>query len=295
LNYQHFLDTVTRNIRKSVIEEAATHRTFALERHALTLQQPLLQDYQRVSESLMRDEIRLAHRSTAVRLSGRAAAGIGLALAYALLALLLYAHVIDLSLAGTAVLAMRTASSAVTNAIRDVNSLYENSYSIDFFTKLLAESAQRRPHHRHDVIAAPPAPETISLDQVSFTYPGQTDPAITDVSLTIRRGQTIALVGENGSGKTTLAKLIVGLYPPTIGEVTWDGVGLRNAHEHSIHSQIGVISQEPATWPMTAARNILIGRYHQGHRDDEAWTNATSYPGHAQIGKPCRPASTPAT
>jgi ATP-binding cassette subfamily B protein len=77
LNYRHFLDTVGRNIRKSIVEEVATWRSFALERHALTLQEPLLSEYRRITGSLMRKETRLAHRSNMVRLIGRAAAGAG--------------------------------------------------------------------------------------------------------------------------------------------------------------------------------------------------------------------------
>lgn len=144
LNYQHFLDTVTRNVRKSVIAEAATYRELALERHALCLQDRLLGEYRRIAASLTRDESRLAHRSNRVRIIGRAAAGIGTGIAYTVLGILLYLGQLDLALAGTAVLVMRTATSALSNAMHEINYLYEDSFHIDFYTQLLSEAADRQ-------------------------------------------------------------------------------------------------------------------------------------------------------
>jgi ATP-binding cassette, subfamily B, bacterial len=65
--------------------------------------------------------------------------------------------------------------------------------------------------------------EGIALDQVSFTYPGQDTPALSDISLTLRAGTTVAVVGENGAGKTTLIKLLTGMYRPGSGQITVDG------------------------------------------------------------------------
>ena len=62
------------------------------------------------------------------------------------------------------------------------------------------------------------------MEDVSFTYPSATTPAVTDVSMEIGAGEIVALVGENGSGKTTLAKLLCRLYLPHGGRVLWDGV-----------------------------------------------------------------------
>jgi ATP-binding cassette, subfamily B, bacterial len=75
----------------------------------------------------------------------------------------------------------------------------------------------------------------------------------------IRRGETIALVGENGSGKSTLAKLITGLYEPTSGSVYWDETDLATVDEHSIHQQIAIIAQDPTRWPTTAVNSVLLG------------------------------------
>jgi len=78
--------------------------------------------------------------------------------------------------------------------------------------------------------AEQPVPGTltrgIELEQVSFTYPGHDVPALSDVSLTLTAGTTIAVVGENGAGKSTLIKLLTGMYRPTSGQITVDGQDL---------------------------------------------------------------------
>jgi ATP-binding cassette subfamily B protein len=281
LNYRHFLDTVGRNIRKSVVEEVATWRSMALERHALTLQEPLLGEYRRISRSLMREEVRLAHRSNLVRTTGRAAAGFGTAVAYLVLGWLLYSGAMQLALAGTAVLAMRTASTALSNTMRAVNSLYEDSFYIGFYHQLLVESGNRQPPPA--ALPAPADPAEIRLEGVTFTYPGQKRPALRDISLTIRRGEVVALVGENGSGKTTLGKLLTGLYPPDEGVVRWDDVDLAHADPASVHENIAVIAQEPAEWPMTAANNVTVGRLGRADPGGRAWREAVDYSGAAEV------------
>ncbi len=281
LNYRHFIDTVGRNIRKSVVEEVATWRSMALERHALTLQEPLLGEYRRISRSLTREEVRLAHRSNLVRTTGRAAAGFGTALAYLVLGWLLYSGGMELALAGTAVLAMRTASTALSDTMRAVNSLYEDSFYIGFYNQLLVESVKRQPPPT--ALSAPADPAEIRLENVTFTYPGRETPALRDISLTIRRGEVVALVGENGSGKTTLGKLLTGLYPPNEGVVRWDDVDLAHADPASVHANIAVIAQEPAEWPMTAANNITVGRLGRADPDSRAWREAVDYSGADEV------------
>ena len=86
---------------------------------------------------------------------------------------------------------------------------------------LLRASLDDEPEADHLVI--PPPFERLVVDDVSFTYPGSSRPALRGVSLTVERGCVVALVGENGSGKTTLARLATGLYTPTGGRLLWNG------------------------------------------------------------------------
>lgn len=281
LNYQHFIATLTRHFRHDAIEEAATRRELALERHALCLQDRLLSEFRAVVNSLMRCDIRLAHRSNMVRLAGRAAAGIGSGLAYVVLGTLLYVGQLELALAGTAVLAMRAAGSALGEAMRAVTYLYEDSFRLGYYTQLLEQAAERQ--GRRDGVTAPDDPAEIRLTDVSFTYPGQPEPALADINLTLRRGEVVALVGENGSGKSTLGKLITGLYPPTTGTVHWDNVDLAATDLRTVHDQIAIIAQNPAEWPMTARHNVIVGRLNRHDPDRAGWTHAINASGADEV------------
>ena len=103
---------------------------------------------------------------------------------------------------------------------------------------------------------------------MSFRYPGGEKQALKDVTLTLRRGQTVALVGENGSGKSTLAKILAGLYRPESGTVSWDGVTLDDYGPESVREGVAVVMQEPTRWPLRAKDNIMIGRYDREAGDD---------------------------
>ncbi|WP_233223448.1 ABC transporter ATP-binding protein [Amycolatopsis sp. CA-128772] len=281
LNRRHFLDNVTREMRKSVVGTAATSRDFALERHALTLQDRLQSEYDRIADGLMYDEIRLARRSTGIRLAGRAIAGVGTGAAYGVLLLLLWTAAMPLAVAGTALLAMRTAATALTNSLREINQLHEGAFHLEMYRELVDEAVRRRQPRR--ALKAPEDPRIIRLTNVSFTYPGQDRPALHELDLTIRRGEVVALVGENGSGKTTLGKVLTGLFPATSGTVTWDDVDLAAADPLSAHEQVAVIAQNPAEWPMTAENNIRVGRLSRDDRDGFGWRQAISLSGADEV------------
>ncbi|MFD1048909.1 ATP-binding cassette domain-containing protein, partial [Kibdelosporangium lantanae] len=265
LSYASFLRMISRYRRQSIASELVTDRETAAEMRACTAGPALVEEYQRIGRQLTAESQRVELAKTRVRLVGRTVAGVGTGVSFVILGLLLHANVLPLALAGAAVVAMRMASTALNTTMFNVNYFYEYSLYLELYTKLLAETQERtRPG---SPVKAPPAPARITLDNVSFTYPGEEKAALTDISFTIHSGQVIALVGENGSGKSTLAKLITGLYLPDTGHVRWDDVDLAEADEDSIHDQISVVMQEPAKWPMTVRDNIRLGRI---TRDDPA-------------------------
>ena len=112
-------------------------------------------------------------------------------------------------------------------------------------------------------VHAKPVPQPmqhgIVLDHVSFQYPTGTRKVFEDISLTIRPGEVVALVGENGSGKTTLIKLLCRLYDPTGGNITIDGVDLRQFETKALRNEIAIIFQDYAHYYLTARENIWFG------------------------------------
>jgi len=119
-----------------------------------------------------------------------------------------------------------------------------------------------------------PMQSGIVLEHVSFQYPGGSRKALEDISLTIRPGEVVAMVGENGSGKTTLMKLLCRLYDPTHGTITLDGLDLRQFETKALRQEIAIIFQDYAHYHLTARENIWLGNVALPPDDDRIMTAA---------------------
>ncbi len=117
---------------------------------------------------------------------------------------------------------------------------------------------------RSEIVEKPGAPDfppfetAIRYERVSFAYAGE--PVLRDVTLTIRRGETVAIVGPSGAGKTTLVNLLPRLYDPTAGGITIDGMDLRDGSLGSLRRQIAVVTQETILFDSSARDNIAYGQ-----------------------------------
>jgi ATP-binding cassette subfamily C protein len=100
--------------------------------------------------------------------------------------------------------------------------------------------------------------DAIVLEGVGFRYEGADTPVLTDVNATIRRGESVAIVGATGSGKSTLADLILGLLDPTVGRITVDGVDIREARR-SWQRRIGYVPQAAFLFDDSIRRNVALG------------------------------------
>ncbi|WP_433553467.1 ABC transporter ATP-binding protein [Micromonospora zamorensis] len=100
--------------------------------------------------------------------------------------------------------------------------------------------------------------DTLVADQISFTYPGAAAPALSGVSMRLRAGEIVALVGTNGSGKTTLAKILAGLYRPDLGQVIRDDTPVTDLN--SLRSDSAVVFQDFVRYKLPALDNITFGR-----------------------------------
>ena len=106
-----------------------------------------------------------------------------------------------------------------------------------------------------------PARGEIALEAVSFAFPSRRDrPALSGVSLDIRAGETVALVGPSGAGKTTLFNLLLRFYDPDSGTVRIDGVDLRVATPADIRQRIGLVAQDTVIFAADVLENIRYGR-----------------------------------
>ncbi|MFF8785216.1 ABC transporter ATP-binding protein [Streptomyces sp. NPDC015125] len=108
--------------------------------------------------------------------------------------------------------------------------------------------------------AAPETVKAITLRNVRYTYPGKDTPALDDVSLTLRAGETVAFVGLNGSGKSTCSRLIAGLYDPQEGSVLWDGVDAADLDTEPLQRRVATVLQDPVRFPFSALANLTVSR-----------------------------------
>ena len=126
-----------------------------------------------------------------------------------------------------------------------------------------------RPHEIVDLPGAIPARISrgaIELQHVKFAYPGGAN-VFDDLSVRIPAGQRVGLVGYSGSGKSSFVSLILRLYEPQSGRILIDGVDVRQVTQESLHSQLGLIPQDPSLFHRSLMDNIRYGR--QGASDEE--------------------------
>ncbi len=115
----------------------------------------------------------------------------------------------------------------------------------------------------------PPVRGTIDFQGVSFAYPGRPE-ALSEVTLHIHAGETVAIVGPNGAGKSTLAHLLMRLHPCTRGRILLDGVDVATVSLGSLRRQIGVVPQHVLLFNASVADNIAYGRAEATHGQIEA-------------------------
>jgi ATP-binding cassette subfamily C protein LapB len=99
----------------------------------------------------------------------------------------------------------------------------------------------------------------ICAENISFTYPDTEKVVLQPMSIDIKQGERIAIVGRNGSGKTTLAKLLLGLYQPTAGNIRFDGLNHQQIHPSDLRRNIGYLPQDITLFHGTIRDNILFG------------------------------------
>lgn len=162
-----------------------------------------------------------------------------------------------------------------------VQGLYEHGLYLSTLDDLMA---------RQPAIASPADPilvrrpfqQGIEFRHVTYSYPGNQQPSLEDVSFTIAPGETVALVGRNGAGKSTIVKLLGRLYDPDEGQILIDGVDIRRYDVDELRRQFAVMFQDYATYQLSVRDNIAVGDT-GGPGIDEAVSRATRQAGAEQL------------
>lgn len=165
----------------------------------------------------------------------------------------------------------RQGQSAVSAILSAIGGMYEDNLYLSTLYEYLETPVAAPTGKRQE---GPDPGDGIRFEQVTFTYPGAESPALHDIDLHIRPGESLALVGQNGSGKTTLIKLLTRLYTPDSGRVLLDGMDLRDWDEDILRRRIAVIFQDFARYQMQVGENVGAGDV--DHFEDEArWREAS--------------------
>jgi ATP-binding cassette subfamily B protein len=252
--------------RRFYVRSLLTGREMAKEVRAFGL----IDHFRALNRSLFEDRMRhlrgLVRRGAARSLAGSAGSAVSVGVTVGILLWFILSGRMSFGSGAAAALAIVQLGGMLSGVAINVGQLYESSLFLsDYqaFRDLLPRVLQARP------TGTPPGGfDTITVEEVTFTYPDATHPAVEAVSLEIGRGEVVALVGENGSGKTTLAKLLCQLYRPQAGTVWWDGVDLAGIDPAELRRSVAVVFQDFPQYLFSASTNIGLGRVEA--LDDEA-------------------------
>ncbi|MDH3532703.1 MAG: ABC transporter ATP-binding protein/permease [Gammaproteobacteria bacterium] len=166
----------------------------------------------------------------------------------------------------------RQGQAAVTAILSAISGMYEdNLYISNLYEYLEQPVISQSGEARSGVDPS----RGLELENVSFSYPGSAEKALDDITLQIRPGESLAVVGENGSGKTTLIKLITRLYEPSSGRILLDGVELSDWNIEALRQRVGVIFQDFGRYQFTVGENIGAGDVRHFEEPDR-WADAAT-------------------
>jgi ATP-binding cassette, subfamily B, bacterial len=135
-----------------------------------------------------------------------------------------------------------------------INVYRETEASLNIFEQILAMPKEAKP--------VDPVPlrdlHTLAFEHVSFQHQSASSPAVTDISFSMRRGETIAFVGPSGAGKTTLVKLLVGLYQPRSGRILYNDIAGGDIDLDGLRARIGFVTQDTQLFSGTIRENLLF-------------------------------------
>lgn len=263
----HYANVGDRNVR-GMMRWWATFSRHGDEVRANGMTDYLVYWYRALSERIDRRTLTAAPRMLRIVLATSALGGAFLLLTWAALAWLAMTGRVALPVAATAVVAVQTTLAALSQFVQYGAAMFHTSLYLADMRSFLDMAAERAP--KRGELTIPDQVEEIRLEQVVHQYPGKDEPAVDGVSLTLRRGEILAIVGENGSGKSTLTKLITGILLADKGRVLWDGVDLARARPDSVWRRTALVPQNFACWPLRARENITLGQP-RTHDDGPVW------------------------
>jgi ATP-binding cassette subfamily B protein len=257
--YEFFYKETPEEREREYLSDLLVQPRTTKEIRAYVLADYLLGRHQKLSEDLFRQRAQMYRSGTRISLLTGLVTGTALALAYVFVAYQGAAGAID---PGGVVLVIG-AFTSVSQTLGNISSTFvavdqHTTFLDDYFSFLAIDKLVPTPPQPRELPSG--AIGSITFDKVTFAYPGGTEPAVANLSLDIRSGELIALVGENGAGKSTLVKLLLRFYDADLGSVRIGGVDVREMNPEHLRSRIGVLFQDYATYELSVRENVVMGR-----------------------------------
>ena len=257
--YEYFYKETPEERERDYVGDLLVQPKNTKEIRAYVLADYLLGRHRKLSEDLYEQRARMYRMGGRISMINGLVTGTTLAAAYVFVAVKGIAGAIDpggvvlVIGAFTSVAGTLTQISSTFVAVDQHTTFLEDYFSFLEVKPLLPVPAQPA------VLPSGPIQDVV-IEDVDFTYPGGTEPAVAGLTLHIRRGELIALVGENGAGKSTLVKLLLRFYDPDRGTITLDGVDIKNVEPEALRSRFGVLFQDFASYELSVRENVAMGR-----------------------------------
>jgi len=257
--YEFFYNETPEERERGYVSDLLVQPRTTKEIRAYVLSDYLVGRHRRLSEDLFAERAKMYRLATRTSLLSGFITGTTLAMAYLFVAARGLAGAIDPGGVVLVIGAFTALSGTLSNISGTFISVDQHTTFLDDYFSFLGIGP---------LVPVPQKParlpaslsEGIDFDRVTFTYPGGTEPAVADLSLHIRSGELVALVGENGAGKSTLVKLLLRFYDPGAGTVRVGGVDLRQLDPEALRSRIGVLFQDYASYEFSVRENVVMGR-----------------------------------
>ncbi|MFF3323625.1 ATP-binding cassette domain-containing protein [Streptomyces sp. NPDC002889] len=263
----HYANVADRNVR-GMMRWWATTSKYGDEVRANSMTDYLIYWYRALSDRCDGRTLAAAPRTLRIALLSALAGGVFLVATWGALAWLAVSGRIELAVAATAVIAVQTTLAALSQVVINGAAVFHTSLYLSDMQSFLDAAAARAPKRGPRKLTTPV--EEIRLEEVVYQYPGKDKPAVDGISLTLERGQILAIVGANGSGKSTLTRLLTGIYLPDKGKVTWNDADLADADPATVWRCTGLVPQIFAQWPLRVRENVTLGQPHT-HDDAPVW------------------------
>lgn len=252
------------NRKQEHYKACITSRAFLKETRCFGAEQFFLEKYKAVITEIQIAKLRIEIKSIVTKAAAHMATLLGLAGIFILLIVLILQGSINAAI-----------FSVIVYALMDMYSLMEEVF--DFRLGELAESAGKiknyftyldTPEDETDGSGCIDTIDSITFENVSFTYPQSEKKVLENIQCTINKHEMVVIVGENGSGKTTLSKLLLGLYRPSAGTIKLNGIDTQLLDKKAVQAHFSAVFQEHCRYALTVGDNVAIADFPQLHEPD---------------------------